>query len=92
MAVVVDDEEHEVAHLLAVARYKRAIFPPYLYTHVRIIGEGIYQQEPNEQVFGLMVSALKERLQNYIWNSVTYRKKCLAMKHYAVKTFSLSDG
>lgn len=66
MAVVMDDEEHEVAHLLAVARYKRSFFPPYLYTHVRIIGEGIYQQEPNEQVFGLMVSALKERLQNKV--------------------------
>ena len=66
MAVVTDDEGHEVAHLLAVARYKRSLFPPYLYTHIRVIGEGVYLQEPSEQIFSLMVNALKERLQNKV--------------------------
>ena len=55
-----------MAHVLAVARYKRSLFPPYLYTHIRVIGEGVYLQEPSEQIFSLMVNALKERLQNKV--------------------------
>lgn len=66
MAVLTDDEGHEVAHLLAVSRYRRSLFPPYLYIHVSIIGQGVYQQEPDEQQFGIMVKALKERLQNKV--------------------------
>jgi hypothetical protein len=66
MAVVTDDNGQEVAHLLAVTRYKRSLFPPYLYTHIRVIGEGVYLKEPSEQIFSLMVGALKERLQNKV--------------------------
>ena len=66
MVVLMDDNGHEEAHLLAVTRYKRSLFPPYLYIHVRVIGQGVYQQEPNEQKFGCMVKALKERLQNKV--------------------------
>ena len=44
MVVVSDDEGHPVAHMLAIERYRRSWLPPYLYSHVRVLGEGVYQQ------------------------------------------------
>ena len=63
MVVVTDDDGTVKAHILAIERYRKSLFPPYLYTHVRILGEGSYQQDSDEQLFGMMVHALTERLQ-----------------------------
>lgn len=66
MVVATDDEGHHVAHMLAIERYRRSWLPPYLYTHVRVLGEGVYQQGPDNEVFELMVKELTERLQNKV--------------------------
>ncbi len=68
MVVVTDGEGSVIAHMLATMRYKRSWLPPYLYIHVRVIGEGVYHLEDDklnkQQLFGLMVESLTERLQN----------------------------
>ena len=63
MVVVTNEDGTVTAHMLAIERYRKSLFPPYLYTHVRILGEGSYQQDSDEQLFGMMVHALTERLQ-----------------------------
>ena len=64
MVVVTDDTGHVCAHLLAVERSRRSWLPPYLYKQVRVLGEGVYAEEADQQMFGLMVNALTERLQH----------------------------
>jgi len=77
MAVVSDDEGHTVAQLLAVERHRRSWFPPYLYHHVRILGEGSYAERPDNapshadpwsrnMLFSMMTDALTKRLQNRV--------------------------
>ena len=52
-----------VAQLLAVVRYRTSWFPPYLYRHCRVLGEGVYADDGQKAVlFGLMLRALTERL------------------------------
>lgn len=60
MAVVTDDDGNVTAHLLAIVRFRRSWFPPYLYKHVRIYGDN----GSSSDVFGMMVHALKEKLHN----------------------------
>ena len=60
MAVTTDDDGTPVAWLLAVVQKRRLWFPPFFYTHVRILGEG----EGRSDCFGLMMKAITERFQN----------------------------
>jgi len=73
MAVVSNEEGETVASLLAVERSRRSWLPPYLYRHVRILGEGAYQEEtesatpPSDplsknMLFSMMIDALTRRL------------------------------
>lgn len=73
MAVVSDEEGQTIASLLAVERSRRSWFPPYLYRHVRILGEGVYREDaPTEapqadtlsknMLFSMMIDALTRRL------------------------------
>lgn len=62
MAVVSDDQGETQACLLAVERSRRSWFPPYLYRHVRILGEGAYRQQPDNMLFSMMIDALTRRL------------------------------
>lgn len=73
MAVVTDDDENIVAALLAVERSRRTWIPPYLYRHMRIMGEGTYTEKedtatPNTEqwsrnmLFSMMLNALTHRL------------------------------
>lgn len=64
MVVATGDDGQVAAYLLAVERYRRSWFPPYLYTHVRVMGEGVYRQGADDKLFDLMVKALTERLHN----------------------------
>lgn len=68
MAVVSEADGDVMAHMLAVVYYRRSWLPPYLYNHVRVVGEGVYHhtdEECSEQyVFGRMAEALTERMQN----------------------------
>lgn len=58
---------HVAAQMLAVVRYRSSWFPPYLYRHCRVLGEGIYEDENERQeLFGLMLRALTERLGRWI--------------------------
>jgi len=66
MVVLTDDNGQELAHMLAVQRRRRSWIPPYIYTHVRVQGDGVYKDGVNEKMFGMMVSALTERLQNRV--------------------------
>ena len=66
MLVVTDDNGTVAAHMLAVVRYSHSWLPPYLYSHVRIIGEGVcHNTNLNPQhVFGLMIETITSRFQN----------------------------
>ncbi len=69
--VTLETEEGEpriVAQLLAVVRYRISWFPPYLYKHCRIMGEGIYlQEEHKDELFGLMLHSLTARLGPHVF-------------------------
>lgn len=60
MAVVTDDSGKAVANVLAIARIRRTWLPPFIHTHVRLYGEN----NATSTLFGLMLHALTERLQN----------------------------
>ena len=62
MAVVTDDDGEVVAHLLAVERYRYVWMPPLFHRHVRILGEGIYRDKPDNMLFSMMIDALTKRL------------------------------
>ena len=66
MAVVTADDGTVVAHMLAIMHYQRSWLPPYLYTHVRVMGEGEYHADGLnvQHVFELMAEAITTRLQN----------------------------
>ena len=68
--VVVEEEESGkvVCHLLAMLRYRSSLFPPYLYTHCRIYGEGDYEEEneQKEELFDMMLTALTRKLQHWV--------------------------
>ncbi len=64
MAVVTDDEGQVLSTLLAVERSRRSWLPPYLYKHVRILGEGFYRQKPDNVLFSMMIDALTRQLGN----------------------------
>ncbi len=68
MVVVEDENGQVVCHLLAMLRYRSSLFPPYLYTHCRIYGEGDYEEEDKEkeELFGMMLKALTHKLQRWV--------------------------
>ena len=50
-----------VAQMLALIRYHSSLFPPYLYRHCRIMGEGVYSpQAPlsTQELFSMMLQKL----------------------------------
>lgn len=52
-----------VCQMVAVVRYRSSLFPPYLYRHCRVLGEGVYADGVFQpELFGQMLKALKERL------------------------------
>ena len=64
MVVASDDAGGVRAYLLAVERRRRSWLPPYLYKHVRVLGEGCYTADADQQLFGMMVNALTARMQH----------------------------
>ena len=66
MVVVQQGDGTVAAHLLAIVRYRHSWFPPYLYMHVRMMGEGEYHIEGinRQELFGLMAEAITKKLQN----------------------------
>lgn len=70
MVVAASDDGIVMAHMLAIVRYRTSWFPPYLYMHCRIQGEGVYNY-PHEdytenELFGYMLGNLREKLSNRV--------------------------
>jgi hypothetical protein len=54
-----------VAQMLALIRYHSSLFPPYLYRHCRIMGEGVYSpQAPlsTQELFSMMLQKLVSKV------------------------------
>ena len=79
--VVVEDDSHVVAHMLAMLRYRASWFPPYWYMHCRVYGEGeirgtrcevrgaryeVRGARYEEELFGMMLNALMRRLPGWV--------------------------
>ena len=66
MVVAQTADGQVMAHLLAIVRYRSSWWPPYLYMHCRIHGEGVYgyshRGHPEHALFGSMVEALRTKL------------------------------
>ena len=52
--------------MLAIVRYRASYFPPYFYMHCRVLGEGVYHDQPDSELFGLMLEALRRKLSNRV--------------------------
>jgi hypothetical protein len=65
MAVVNDNDNHILCHMLAVVRRRGSWMPPYLYSQCRIYGEGDYinSEWKREDLFAKMLTKLTSRLQ-----------------------------
>ena len=53
------------AQMLALVRYRSSLFPPYLYRHCMILGEGNYHPKYDEQratLFGMMLERLTAKI------------------------------
>lgn len=73
--VVARDGNGELAgHMLAIVRYRSSLFPPYLYRHCRVLGEGVYYDNgqwsmvngQSSEVMGVMLKAITHHLGNAI--------------------------
>jgi lipid II:glycine glycyltransferase (peptidoglycan interpeptide bridge formation enzyme) len=70
MVVVESADGQVMAHMLGIVRYRTSWFPPYIYMHCRVLGEGVYTY-PHEgytdnQLFGMMLDALRSKLSNRV--------------------------
>ncbi len=57
--------------------------PPYLYTHARVLGEGVYRDGPSEELFGMMM----EELTRVLRDKVSY----IEFSHLSHKMFGYSS-
>lgn len=63
MAVIEDSNGRVMAQMLAIVRYRSSWFPPYLYRHCRIMGEGVYSADTQkEALFNHLLTALTSKL------------------------------
>lgn len=86
MIVALDGEQHVVAQLLVIVQRRGHLFPPYLYTHAHVFGEGEYtsgiQVEP---VFSQMIEAATRRLGRSLCLYIEFsglKKKMLGYKSF----------
>ena len=67
MAVVSDADGRAIAHLLAVERRRKSWLPPFFYSQVRVLGEGVYTGGlVDGTLFGMMVDSLTKRLSSRV--------------------------
>ena len=70
MAVAQTSNGQILAHMLAIVRYRTSWFPPYLYMHCRLQGEGVYSYSHGDytesQLFGAMLDAVRNKLSNRV--------------------------
>lgn len=67
MVVVKRKDGTVVSHMLAMLRYRSSLFPPYLYMHCRVYGEGEFLEDDGQQdeLFGMMLESLTHKLQRW---------------------------
>jgi len=69
MAIATDSDGNVVGHILAIIRRRGSLFPPYIFSHARIFGEGEYAENADkEAVFAQLMAALTKKFR---------RKLCL---------------
>lgn len=74
-----------VAQMLAIVRFHTSWLPPYIYSHCRVLGEGIYSEGyKREELFGMMLAALKNKLQNRV---IYLEVSNVSQKMFAYKEF-----
>ena len=68
MVVAQSDDGKVLAHLMAIIRYRWSIFPPYIYSHCRVFGEGDYEvgDIPEETLFAAMIEALCKKMRHKV--------------------------
>ena len=71
MVVVQQEDGTVLSHMLGMLRYRSSWFPPYLYMHCRVYGEGEYEadygsQTERDKLFGMMLEALTRKLQRWV--------------------------
>ena len=66
MVVATASDGRVLAHMLATVRYRTLWVPPYIYTHCRILGEGVYTYNhegySEYELFGQMLNALRSHI------------------------------
>jgi hypothetical protein len=85
MVVVTEEDGTVAAHMLGIVRYRGSWLPPYLYSHLRVMGDGEYHIEgiDRQAVFGLMVKAVTARLQ--------WRVLYMEFSHLSAKMFGYRE-
>lgn len=86
MVITENDEGRVIAHMLAIVRYRTSWLPPYFLVHCRLLGEGHYADEVEQrnEVFGQMLTALRQRLSNRV---LYIEVSNLSQKMFAYKEF-----
>ncbi|MBR1484137.1 MAG: GNAT family N-acetyltransferase [Prevotella sp.] len=65
MVVTHDGDGNVLAQMLALVRYRTSWFPPYLYLHCRVLGEGVYHPAEGlsrSELFAMMMQQLTSKL------------------------------
>ena len=79
-----DQQGHVLSQMLAVVRYRSSWFPPYLYMHCRIMGEGAYAPDADRTTcFATMLQTITSRLGP--------RMLYMEMSHLSQKMFGYSQ-
>lgn len=68
MVAVCTPDGRVVSHMLGVVRYRTSLFPPFLYIHCMVMGEGEYADSslPRKELFKKMLLALTKKLQGRV--------------------------
>lgn len=66
MIVATNGQGQEAGHLLVTLSRQWSWFPPFVYTHARAYGEGVYPDDDanHEEVFGAMLHAITQKLRH----------------------------
>lgn len=87
LMAVAEDRNGEVhAHLLALICRHGRLFPPYLYTHGRVYGEGEYAPgEDRELLFSMMLKAVTQKFNHKLCLYIEFSdisNKMFAYRHF----------
>jgi hypothetical protein len=87
MAIATTDDGRVMGHLLAIVRYRILWLPPYLYSHCRILGEGVYNY-PHQ---GLSEQALFAAMLDGLRNSLSSQTIYIEISNLSEKMFAYRE-